>query len=164
MPSEASRECTALRIYHFYTVPSFLQTTPFPYSSALLTLGRSSLRLRLPIIMRHLKSRPPEPALDVESLVRLGAIQNTLVAPNLLSNKVQRLNYAQPKLLPLLILRNRNILNVPDEAQVVNELALDDEGAGADDSGRGVEDGKEEVLVVMLGEPLVALVPLLTGV
>ena len=46
----------------------------------------------------------------------------------------------------------------------MDELALDDERTGADDSGGRVEDGEEEVLVVVLGEPLVALVPLLTGV
>ena len=114
--------------------------------------------------MRHLEPRPLKPALNIEPLVRLRAIQNTLVAPHLLSHKVQRLDYAQPKLLPLLVLRNGNILNVSDEPQVVDELALDDERAGADDAGGGVEDGEEEVLVVVLGEPLVALVPLLTGV
>jgi hypothetical protein len=40
---------------------------------------------------------------------------------------------------------------VADETEVVDELALDDEGAGADDAGGGVEDGEEEVLVVVLG-------------
>ena len=46
-----------------------------------------------------------------------------------------------------------------DEAEVVDEFALDDEGAGADDARGGVEDRQEEVGVVVVGEPFVAGVP-----
>jgi hypothetical protein len=52
---------------------------------------------------------------------------------------------------------------VSDQAEVVDELALDDEGAGTDNAGGRVEDGEEEVLVVVLGEPFVPGVPLLEG-
>jgi hypothetical protein len=43
----------------------------------------------------------------------------------------------------------------------MDEFALDDEGAGADDGGGGVGDAEEEVGVVARGHPCVALVPLL---
>jgi hypothetical protein len=45
----------------------------------------------------------------------------------------------------------------------VDEFALDDERARADDARRRVEDREEEVLVVVLGEPFVACVPILRG-
>lgn len=45
----------------------------------------------------------------------------------------------------------------------MDELALDEEGAGADDARRGVQDAEEEVLVVVVRDPFVALVPLLRG-
>ena len=114
--------------------------------------------------MRHLQPSPLKPTLDIKPLVRLGAIQNTLVAADLLRHKVQRLDYPQPKLLALLVFRDGDVFNVADEPEVVDEFALDDERAGADDAGCGVEDGEHEVLVVMLREPFVACVPLLRGV
>jgi hypothetical protein len=43
----------------------------------------------------------------------------------------------------------------------VDELALDDERAGADDGGGRVSDAEEEVGVVACGHPGVAFVPLL---
>jgi hypothetical protein len=45
--------------------------------------------------MRHFQTRSLKPALDVEALVRLGAVQNRLVAANVLGHVVQRLNDAQ---------------------------------------------------------------------
>jgi hypothetical protein len=113
--------------------------------------------------MRHLQPRPLKPTLDIKPLVRLATIQNTLIAPDLLGDVVERLDDAQTKLLALLVLGHGNVLDVANEPEVVDEFALDDEGAGADDLGRGVEDGEEEVLVVVLGEPFVARVPLLWG-
>lgn len=111
--------------------------------------------------MGHLKPSPPEAALDVETLVRLGAVQNGLVAADLLSYEVERLDDAQAEFLALLVLGDGDVFDVADETEVVDEFTLDDEGAGADDARSGVEDGDHEVLVVVLREPLVALVPLL---
>lgn len=85
-----------------------------------------------------------------------------LIAPNLLRHKIQCLNNPEPQLLSLLILRDGNILNVPDEAELVDEFTLDDEGACADDFAGAVGDAEEEVLVVARGHPCVAVVPLLS--
>ncbi len=46
--------------------------------------------------MRHLQSRPPESTLDVEPLVGLTTIQDTLVAPDLHCHVVERLYQPQP--------------------------------------------------------------------
>jgi hypothetical protein len=111
--------------------------------------------------MRHLQPRPLKPTLDIEPLIRLRAIQNRLITPRLLRHKVQRLDDPQTQLLALLVLRHRNILNVSDKPQLMDEFALDDQRAGAHD-GRGcVRDAEEEVCVGARGHPRVAFVPLL---
>src|SRR5690242_3481340 len=113
------------------------------------------------IVMRHLEPCPLEPTLNIEPFVRLAAIQNRLVTPDLLRDKVQCLNNPEPQLLALLVLCNRNVFNVPDKTQLVDELALDDQRAGANDARRGIEDGEKEVGVVARGHPCVPLVPCL---
>lgn len=113
--------------------------------------------------MGHLEPSPPEATLHIETLIRLRTIQNALVAADLLSDVVQSLYYAQAELLALLVFGHSNVLNMADEPEVVDELALDDQGTCADNARGGVEDGEEEVLIVVPGEPLVALVPLLDG-
>lgn len=70
--------------------------------------------------MRHLQSRPLEPALDVESLVRLGAVQDSLVATNVLRHIIQSLDDPQTKLLALLVLCDRDVLDVAYEAEAVD--------------------------------------------
>ena len=87
-----------------------------------------------------------------------------LITPNLLSNEIQRLDNPQPQLLPLLIFRDRNILNMPHQPQIMNEVALNDERACADDFGGAIGDAEEEVLVVAVRYPLVAFVPLLSTI
>ena len=47
------------------------------------------------------------------------AIATNLVTTNLLSQRIQRLYYPQPKLLPLLILGNGDIFDVTDETEVM---------------------------------------------
>ncbi len=76
--------------------------------------------------MCHLQTSPLKPTLDVEPLIRLTAIQNRLVAPDFLGHKVQCLDNPKTKFLTLLILCNSNVLDVPNKAQLVDELALDD--------------------------------------
>lgn len=66
--------------------------------------------------MRHLQAGPSETTFDVESLIRFGAVQNALVAANLLSNVVERLNYAQSEFLTLLVLCDGNVLDVTHKA------------------------------------------------
>lgn len=70
--------------------------------------------------MRHLQPCPLESALDVESLVGLGTIQDSLVAANVLSDVVERLNDPQTKLLALLILCDGNVLDVADKTETVD--------------------------------------------
>jgi hypothetical protein len=72
--------------------------------------------------VRHFQTRSLEPALDVEALVRLGAVQNRLVAANVLGHVVQRLNNAQTELLALLVLCNGDIFDVADETEVVDAI------------------------------------------
>ena len=95
--------------------------------------------------MRHLQPRPLKATLDIKPLIRLTTIQDGLITADLLSHKVQRLDNAQPQLLALLVLGESNVLNVADQPQLVDELALDDQGAGTDDLGGRVEDGDQEV-------------------
>lgn len=73
--------------------------------------------------MRHFQTRPLETTLDIEALVRLRAVKNSLVATHILRNKVQRLNDPQTKLLALLVLCDSNIFDVADEAEVVDATA-----------------------------------------
>lgn len=116
--------------------------------------------------MRHLQPRPLEPTLNIEPLISLRAIQNSLcktsqpnvhlqsslhlegksviktylITSHLLRNKVQRLNNSQSQLLPLLIRRHGNILNMPDQTQLVYKLALNNQRARAYDLVRCVRD------------------------
>lgn len=45
--------------------------------------------------MRHLQPGPPKPALDIEALIRLTTVQNSLVAANLLGDEIERLDKFQ---------------------------------------------------------------------
>lgn len=74
------------------------------------------------IIVCHLKTGPPEAALDVEALVRLAAVQDRLVASDLLGNVVQSLDDAQAQLLSLLVLGDGDIFDVADKPEVVNAV------------------------------------------
>ena len=69
--------------------------------------------------MCHFQASPLEPTLDIEPLFRLRAVQDSLIAARILRHKVQRLNDTQPQLLPLLILRDSNVLYVTDLAELV---------------------------------------------
>lgn len=72
--------------------------------------------------MRHLQPRPLEATLHIEALVRLGAVQNRLIAAHVLRNKIQRLDDAQPQLLALLVLRDSDVFDVAYEAEVVDTV------------------------------------------
>lgn len=144
------------------------------------------------IVVRHFQTGTLEPALDIEALIRLRAVKdglyiessaqmpdqcrtphkaqtawraaNTyLVAPDLLSDIIQRLNDPQTQLLPLLSLLDRNVLDVAHQTQRVDELALHDQAPRAHDAARAVADDEQVVLVVACSHPVVALVPLVRG-
>ena len=86
-------------------------------------MRRRPHRSLLLIVVRHLQTCPLETTLDIEALVRLRAVKNSLVATHILRNKVQRLNDPQTKLLALLVLCDSNIFDVADEAEVVDATA-----------------------------------------
>lgn len=95
--------------------------------------------------MRHLQPSPLETTLDIETLVGFTAIQYGLIAAHLFRNMIQCLNDPQSQLLALLVLGHSNILYVADKTHVVYEFALDDNGAGADNCVRGIEDDEDKV-------------------
>jgi hypothetical protein len=141
-----------------------LQPSPVGRSlvpALVLLLRGAALGLRVAIVMGHLEPGSPEATLYIEALVRLGAVQDALVAADLLGDEVEGLDDAQAELLALLVLCDGNVLDVADEPQLVDELALHDQRACADNLVGAVGDAEEEVFVVALGHPFVALVPLL---
>lgn len=82
------------------------------------------MRLFLLVVMRHLQSCSFEATLNVETLICLAAIQDTLVAANLFGNEIKRLDEFQSELFALLIFSHCNIFNVSDDAQIVDARGL----------------------------------------
>jgi hypothetical protein len=72
--------------------------------------------------MCHFQPRSPKPALDVEPLIGLAAVQNTFVAAYLLSDEVQCLDNFQAEFLALLVFGDGNVFDVSDYAEVVNTV------------------------------------------
>lgn len=70
--------------------------------------------------MRHLQARTLEPALYIEPLVRLRAIQNTFITSNLLGNEIERLNDLKPEFLALLVFRDGNVFDVAYDAKIMD--------------------------------------------
>lgn len=66
--------------------------------------------------MCHLQSGLLESTLDIKALVDLGTIQYRLVAANLLGDVVESFDELDAELLPLLVLRDGDILDVADES------------------------------------------------
>jgi hypothetical protein len=74
------------------------------------------------IVMCHFQPRSLVSALDIESLVRLAAVENALVTSNLLRDEIQSLDQLEAELLSLLVFGDCNIFNVTDETQVVDAM------------------------------------------
>lgn len=72
--------------------------------------------------MSHLKTRPPETALDVETLVGFTAVENALVAADFVSDEVEGLDDSEAELLALLIRGHGNVLDVSDSAKVMDTV------------------------------------------
>ena len=109
------------------------------------------------VIMSHLQSGPLEATFDIEALVCLAAIQDRLIAAYLFGNMVECLDDPQPKFLALLVLCNSDVLNVTHKTHVVDKLALNNYGAGANDGLRGIEDNEDEVCGGNGGDEVVSL-------
>ena len=122
--------------------------------------------------MRHFQTGPLEAAFDIEALVEFRAVKNRLrrvslnpenktvqeretnrqiktylITPNISSHKVQRLNNPQPQLLALLSLLDSNILNMTNQTERMNKLALDDQTPGPDNPIRAITHNKQVILV-----------------
>jgi hypothetical protein len=74
------------------------------------------------IVVGHLETSSSETALDVETFVGLAAVQDTLVAADLLGDVVERLDDSETELLALLVLCDGDILDVADGAKAVNAV------------------------------------------
>lgn len=74
------------------------------------------------VVVGHLQPGPLKAALDVEALVRLAAVEDCLVGADLFGDEVEGLDQAQAQLLALLVLCDRDILNMTDQAEVVNAV------------------------------------------
>ena len=74
--------------------------------------------------MGHLQARPPEAALDVEPLVGLAAVEDGLVAADLLGDEVEGLDEAEAELLALLVAGDGDVLDVADGAEAVDAAGL----------------------------------------
>lgn len=91
-----------------------------PASESIRTLERLYLFV---VIVRHLQASPLEPALDVEALVGITAVENGLVAADFVCDKVEGLDQPQPQFLALLVLCDGDVFDVANHAKVVNTSA-----------------------------------------
>lgn len=77
------------------------------------------------VVMGHLEASSSEAALEIEALVGLGAVEDGLVAADVLRDVVESLDHAQAELLTLLVLCNCDIFDVTNTAQAVNAVESD---------------------------------------
>ena len=94
------------------------------------------------VVMCHLQAGPSEAALDVEALVGLAAVQDSLVAANLLGDVVERLDDAQAQLLALLVLGNGDVLDMAYEAEAVDAVVENTRSATAEENQSMLEDSQ----------------------
>ena len=64
--------------------------------------------------MCHLQPRPLETALHIEALVGFGAVQDALVAADLLGDEIEGLYELEAELLALLVLGDGDVFDVAD--------------------------------------------------
>jgi hypothetical protein len=76
------------------------------------------------VVVGHLQASPPEAALDVEPFVGLAAVEDALVAADLLGDEVEGLDEAEAELLALLVAGDSDILDVADGAETVDAAGL----------------------------------------
>lgn len=74
------------------------------------------------VVVGHLKASSSESALDIEALVGVAAVEDALVAANLLGNVVEGLDQPEAELLALLILCDGDVFDVADLAQAVDAV------------------------------------------
>ena len=104
------------------STPGKRQQTTEPLNRVSLSCENHIPSHRRFVIVRHLQSRPLEPAFDVEALVCLGAVEDRLVAADFFSHVVEGLNDPQAEFLPLLIFSNCDVFDVSHLTEVVNTV------------------------------------------
>jgi len=72
------------------------------------------------VVVCHLQTSSPEATLDVEAFVGFAAVENALVAANLLGDVIEGLDQPQAELLTLLVFGDGNVFNVSDGTETVN--------------------------------------------
>lgn len=75
------------------------------------------------VIVRHLHASPLEAALDIETLVGVAAVEDGLVAPDLIRDEVEGVDQSKTQLLALLVLSDGNIFDVANRAEVVDAIS-----------------------------------------
>lgn len=113
------------------------------------------------MVLSHFVSGPFEAALDVEAFVLRRAIEDLLIASDLLGNIAQGSENVQPELLALLVFEYRNILNMTDVAEVANEFPLFEQRSGADDLATVITHHQEKVRIRDLGHRVILALPCL---
>lgn len=76
------------------------------------------------VVMSHLEPSSSETTFNVEPLVGLAAIENSLVASDVCGNVIESLNHTQTQLLSLLVFRDGNIFDVASLAERVNAIIV----------------------------------------
>lgn len=74
------------------------------------------------VVVGHLKASSSESALDVEAFVGVAAVEDALVAANLLGDVIEGLDQAEAELLALLVLGDGDVFDVADFAQAVDAV------------------------------------------
>ena len=74
------------------------------------------------MIVRHLETCSPEATLHVETFVRIAAIEDALIAANLLGDVVERLDEPQAEFFALLVFCHGYVLDVANLAQAVDAV------------------------------------------
>ena len=72
------------------------------------------------IILIHIRPSLLKPTLDIKPLILHVTAQNTLIAPDILRHRAQRLNHLQPQLLALFLLPNGNLFNMRYTTEIMN--------------------------------------------
>lgn len=85
----------------------------------LASVGASLLAV---VVVGHLQAGASKAALDVKALVRLAAVQDSLVAADLFGDEVEGLDQAKTKLLALLVFGDGDIFDVTDEAKIMDAI------------------------------------------
>jgi len=72
------------------------------------------------VVMSHLDSCLPIPALDIESYIFFAAVEDSFVASRVFCNEVEGLDEFDAKFLALLVCGNRDIFDVANGSKIMD--------------------------------------------